>query len=316
MDQNYVLTIGLCGQTSAGKTSFMNAICGGFIGSVSLTRETVNIELVRLRVGAEYNFTLYEKEMIESKNNSYKWFELNNKIEFIIKQPNNPLSSLIGIDLDIIDFPRIDSVDDKYFEILKKNLDRLDILLYITSIESAFTTNNEIELFNEIKNIVNEMNTKKNFITLAIILNKIDNPYDIEHNHIIKYRIPTEIKEQNNIFRISCHKLFIHYLMINKIKRTFLHNEIFNELSKIIKNADVLVDSDMQNNIIMGNLVNFSNIKFNNIINNEDDKNYSGDYDNLIQFIINHEPYNISVMISRYLRRFKRYVIDLIKSNS
>lgn len=314
MAQDHVLTIGLCGQVSAGKTSFMNTLCNGFVGDVSLARATTSAELIQLRIGADDNHLKdYEKEMLESKTNIYKWRRSNDDSVLIIRQPNKPLRSLIGIDLNIIDFPGISSLNDTYLEVLKQYINRLDLLFYITSIETAFNSETEIELFNEIKFIAN-----KNCIQLIILINKMDNPYDIEHNHLIKYVIPKEIKEQNKIYRISCHKMFIHYLKLNKIKRTFMHNDILNELSKIFKSADVLVDTDMQNSITSGNLIDFSNIKYNNSINEEDYKDNSGDYDRLINFIIYSDSYkndNLFVTVSRCWRRLKRYVIDLITSN-
>lgn len=313
MAQEHILTIGLCGQVSAGKTSFMNMLCNGFVGDVSLARATTSAELIQLRIGAENKLKVYEREMLESKNNIYKWRRSVDDSVLTIRQSNNPLQSLIGIDLNIIDFPGISSLNDSYLEILKQYINRLDLLFYITSIETAFNSETEIELFNEIKDIAN-----KNCILLTILINKIDNPHDIEHNHLIKYVIPKEIKEQNKIYRISCHKMFIHYLKLNKIKRTFMHNDILNELSKIFKSADVLVDTDMQNSIISGSLIDFSNIKYNNSINEEENEDNSGDYDKLVNFIIYYDSYkndSLFVSFSRYWRRLKRYVIDLITSN-
>lgn len=298
-----ILTIGLCGQVSAGKTSFLCSLVGGFIGSVSLLRETIKAELFQLRINADFNHNIYEKETLELKKNiENNMYDVNSNIstDIFVRNPDFPLPSFLRKDINIIDFPGInDSADKdgKFLNILFQNLDKLDILIYLTSAETAFTLASETKIFNDIKAKVEEWNKKGNYIHLIIVINKMDNPSDSEINRIIKC-ISDELKEANKFFRISSHKLFLHTLKINNIRRV-IPKDLMNEFIKILNHANVIINSDLASRLKNEQEIDFSSITYNSSIFDER-SDESGDWDNLIYFLqnFNHNLYRNESMFN------------------
>src|SRR5579883_1338127 len=131
------LTIGVCGQVSAGKTSFINALCGGFVGSTSLSRETFQPESIYLSTdGNIQNLQYMESEMIKiRKQNDLSKKDGVFKTEILERNRyEKNLPSYLGRNVRLIDFPGInDSADKegKFYNILIENIVLCDLLIYI-----------------------------------------------------------------------------------------------------------------------------------------------------------------------------------------
>lgn len=290
------LTIGVCGQVSAGKTSFINAFCCGFVGSTSLQRETFEAEVIYLDLEANYNNIIKlenEIESIKTKNENFKKDPNNVNKSLIERNKDKPITSFHGRNIRIIDFPGINDAFDKegkFYNVLTENIKECDILLYLTNAETAFTLSSEVELFNKIRTLVNNVNKTDKNVELIIVVNKFDNPLDSELIKISN-EIPNKIGVKS--FNISSHKLLINTLKVNKVNKQ-INNSVKSEFSKILKNANVNVTKQLINEINSNEQIDFSKLEYNEVLLDTSnnlirlDLN-TGDWNNIIEYISDYD---------------------------
>ena len=248
-------TIALIGEVSSSKSSFLNALTGGFISSVSLQRETFQ------PLSYKFNKTTDRKNIIAAtselseihKQNMAKREALSKNIGNMenemtqLKPVKYDLPMLHDIDnINIIDFPGFNDSDDKNSVFLKalqneSTLKSIDMIIYVTDSTRAFVSASEVKLFTDIKNIVTEEEKKCHYMDLIVLVNKYDNILD-EDLHQIYGRIQQKIEiPANKIFRASNHKMMIHALRRGNHALCVPDFLAKTEIKKIIQNANCMV---------------------------------------------------------------------------
>jgi len=280
-----MLKIGLIGQVSAGKSSLLNALAGCFISNISLRRETFKPEIYQFsKKGSARNYINILQGLDQRHKNNEKMRETINTIKTeslttpnIIADDKTILPSYHSFDFMLIDFPGINDADDtdgKFFKCFESNIDLLDIVIYITSAETAFTLTSELEIFKKIQNLIKVKNDNGIYTDLIICVNK----YDDNDSELEKIYEDISKKTQMNkdqIFRISSHKMFMNICITNNLQYR-LPDCIKQEFKKICKNSEVSINQSIDSTYI-----DFSKIKYHSHIDVKD-KHCIGDIDGLI----------------------------------
>lgn len=256
--------IGLIGQVSCGKTSFLNALAGYPIGNVSLLRETFNPELWEFNSNDNDSYI----EIINGNKKIHKEsVEKRKNIKYLTEQelikplsPKSAKSLLISRNFAVTDYAGInDSSDEnhKFYNVFKNNVYHNSIIIYITNAETAFTLQSEVEAFRKIEKLVKEQNNNGNFTKLLIVVNKYDYE-DEDYDEIINNA--KQIIKNVDFFRISSHHLFINSI---KLSGEYYepHEEFKKEYRKILRTCGI------------------KNIY--------DDIDHTGDFDNLMTYLTN-----------------------------
>lgn len=298
------LTVGVCGQVSCGKSSWVDGFIGAFACATSLSRETCGAESFTLHWlnnhwKPEYSGNIHrlEQTMLAIKELN-KTNKNSNTVAVDITDRTSGNQSIdgtasdmkipchYGFDVKIIDFPGINDsadADGKFFKVLTANIDKCDILIYLTNAETAFTLTSEVDVFKKIEALVNATYAKGKYIKLIIAVNKYDNESKelktifneskLKHDHIKSYRV-------------SSHKLFINTLKIGKVSRD-IPTEHMTEFLKILKNANVNV-GPIKQAIKNKMLIDFSKITYNENIDDlftdtgDNNNDNTGDLDDMI----------------------------------
>lgn len=283
-----IKTILVVGEISAGKSSFINALAGGFVSCVSLLRETFQATKYSFRKSTSHDH-LY-KRACELEKEHQNNLELRNKDTNISNQLQTislPCPPQFN-DIDIIDFPGLkDSGDsqDKFMELIKNYITIADTIFFVTDANSAFTKGSEVTTFNKIKKLIDdELKINLHHIDLLIIVNKYDedpfNTSDDDVNSIyLSISNKLHLKENEPIYRISSHKLVCHLLSSNK---SSLPKFMMTEIKKIFKNGDVSQKSMNLLNRKKGDKLDIIVTKPKEI---ELNNNTSGDWDHLLTYI-------------------------------
>ena len=176
IDMKDNINITFIGEINAGKSSLINSLIGDDLLSVGIRRTTLSntsvISTSTLENNLEHNNCIYL-----SKSNRMDIFFKNNKVCLI---------DTIGLN---------DPCKDKeQYEWFNKNLDKSDIVFFVTSYEKCFSTESEQNAFKKIYYQINEMNKLDHNICLGIILTKIDTK-----NSDKEYK--KQVKEINNFLK-------------------------------------------------------------------------------------------------------------------
>lgn len=310
-----LLTIGFCGQVSAGKSSLINALCVSLNAvSTSILRETFRPELIHLMVNvSDGNIGSLEQETLKIRDLNEKARDSNNIKANAELLDRGSLWSVLGRDIDIIDFPGINDAYDKngeFFNILKQHLNKLNILIYVTQAENCFILNSELEQYNKIKTLVTDLNNVGHYIKLITIVNKYDNPNDVDLNKVF-HKIPAEITP---IYPISSHKLLLSNLkQFKAVKR--IPESLKSEFNKMLLTAQVVLKDELILDIDNNKPIKFSGLEFNNYLKSNKDFNLkivqnNGDWFNFVDVIKTYN-YITELKNSKY-----NYIYALIKSSS
>lgn len=286
------MNIFLIGEVSSGKSSLLNAIAGGIISNASIQRETIDPEIYKFDK-IDKSFQSFKKIsiLLESKHVNNKKFAKTNmqlgdpKIVCDVNGSEILFKSQWNLRrFNIYDFPGLnDSTDssDIFFKSVKTNIDKCDCLLYVTKADSAFISHSEVDGFKKIIDLcIKRYKQTGKLIKVCIIVNKFDNPYDIDMHQItneindklvgIPVRIENDHKDNKNtdfilpirIYRISSHRLLISNIIHNKIDvplSKFLHQEI----KKIFQNANAIITKKQVDSIKSQNKISHNFIEFN-----------------------------------------------------
>jgi GTPase SAR1 family protein len=215
-----MLRIGLIGQVASGKSSFLNALVGELIARTGLSRTTLKPE--------EYSIYSGPDGFAPTDENWYA-------------------SSLVNRECIVTDFPGINDAGDKsgeYFRYISSGISKINILVYITSVETAFTLSSEHNIFQRILDLVNEQNLGGVFTDLLILVNKyeqIDEQENSEYETIIddfrgKYKLYNG--KEVPIFRMSSHSLLCKHIQISgKRPPPTKENGRNTDFAKILRNS-------------------------------------------------------------------------------
>jgi len=242
-------TIFLIGEISSGKSSFLNALAGYPISSVSLQRETFrplgynfsqdkikNLKVNGKKLDAMHNKNLSDRENISNIN-------IDNIKTIDWSSEDIPLLFEHKKKLHLIDFPGINDAEDKtdmFMKCIEENFEMVDLVIYLTDATRAFNSTSEIEHFNKIKKMVNNKNSNGKYTNLIVVDNKFDDIDDDDFKDIykrIQKKITSDDYKINNdrIFKFSSHRYFLKRYINNKVNIKL--PECFKkEIKQILKN--------------------------------------------------------------------------------
>lgn len=240
-------TISILGEVSSGKSSLVNAFCGGFVSSCSLHRETLCPIGITLRENANYDnirLVTNQIEKIKSLNISTKEIQYVNSAGEALRSPEG-LGNLVLIDLPGTN-DSSDS-DGSYVissEIFQNIIHCSDLVIFCTDANSAFLKSSEVEVFNQVRKMVSKENDKGKYTELILVVNKFDSPYDKELNDIYQ-KIPTTLGfDPSKIFKFSSHQFLIEMARSQKLVIP-VPDIMKNELQKILKNTQVNITEEL-----------------------------------------------------------------------
>ncbi|MEM3062686.1 MAG: dynamin family protein [Nitrososphaerota archaeon] len=270
-------TIFIVGEVSSGKSSFVNAISGGFVSNSSLLRETTNPIGIYYESNAPYQNIkdvtsglekIHQENQQKINNLSNLKYEELSKINWI--NENKPLKALNGLtNFRIIDFPGINDANDTntqhFLNTINDNINSADLIIFCTDANSAFIKSSEIETFKKIKNMVENQYNKGFYIDLIIVVNKFDS-FDNDELNKIYNEIPKSIDyTEKKIFKFSSHKFLIEWIRSNKL-RTPIPKFLGQELQKIVKNTNINVTNELKKSVNKENILDGSLIQYNSCI--------------------------------------------------
>lgn len=269
------LTIFLVGEVSSGKSSLLNALSSNFISNASLQRETLNLLTYNFNnKGEESNIETITKDLENiHERNVTNGKELNSAHNITIGEPiiYDNLPSIHDIpNLTIIDFPGLNDSDDKsnvFFKLIEDNISKANLVIYVSDSSNSMINNSEVQSVLKLKELI-ELKKEKihKVIDFVVVVNKFDdfaNDIDI---HEIYERISSKIQmDSSKIFRISSHKLLIDLVKKSESKLP-VPKFMKSEISKILKNAGVVIDRDLKYNIqkrycLLGSQIEYSEIE-------------------------------------------------------
>lgn len=267
------LTIGLIGCISSGKSSFVNALSCGFISNTSVQRETFNATSYvykKNQKSREYldNLTTRMKEIHENNQNKRENIKDidEEKICCMIhaNDDETALPSYLEIDYTLIDFPGLDDSEDntgKFIEVFKTHFNKCHVIIYLTSVDKAFTSNSEVSIFKQIKDIIDKENETGDYIKLIVAVNKFDDLSNSDYNDIYN-RIPNTINiDKKDIFKLSTHKLMVQHLDSYKIKAFKVPKFIKSEFKSMLKNNRIIITHDLKKKFKKKSYISYEDLK-------------------------------------------------------
>lgn len=232
-------TIFFIGEVSSGKSSLVNALACKYVTCVSLQRETFHPTKFCFRKKSDCQETVINLETIHKNNVNCR----ENKAPNNIKQMNivNILKTDDLGEMDIVDFPGLNDgqdTQDKYLQCISDNLNKANMVCFVTDASTAFVKKSEYETFNKVKRMIEmEWEVNRNYIELCVVINKYDNNPEKDDDEDLK-DIYKRILVNNPVYRISSHKLLCHRLLQNK-KSLCVPKFMVNETKKILKDAEI-----------------------------------------------------------------------------
>jgi len=269
------MNIFLIGEVSSGKSSLLNALAGGIISNASMQRETINPEIYEFDV-IDKAYPSFKKmaTILESKHVTNKKFDdktaILNEPKFVCDITGQKIIFKSQFEMGkfyIYDFPGVNDAkndsNDVFFEQVKTQITNCNCLVYVTKAETAFLNQSELTLFKKIVELCDICREKRGKYTqICIVINKFDNPYDIDMDQIAN-QVKSKINNDKiEIYRMSSHRLFLESIVKNNLNvpiPEFLHQEI----KKIFQNATAVITKEQAVSIKKHGKISHKYIKFN-----------------------------------------------------
>ena len=303
------ITLGFIGKVSSGKSSVINSLLQGFGSNVSLQRETFKpIRFVLSKDGSPTKL----REIGDELERQHTENEANRDDIVTLREENlskiidtcsdeSKIFSRLGMnELVFIDFPGLDDAEDssgKFLNVFTNLYSQCNMVVYVTSAESAFRDKSEIELFDKVKRMIEQVNNEGTYIELIVIVNKFDDSDDDDLLEIFD-RIDTKTGEIK-LFKYSAHKVLMNGL---KLPTYIPNKKIRAELRKITRTSGVDFSE--------------SDIDAENCYQYKGEKIFSGDHDNFIGYIDTAKSRLDQLNIDSYLKYngiiFKQMINDNI----
>jgi len=198
------ITIAILGPVSAGKSTFLNALCSNTYSDM-LRRKTTMLPQIYHILNNSVNIDNIDEIYKKNKESNEKILELREekkfdinrdfieihhnieKINHFIVLPNN------NTNYSILDMPGLNcGGDDIYYEYIRKNSNNIDIYLLLIDINSGLNTTDEINI---IKLIVEQIKINSNGY-MYVLINKCD---DISFDD--RYNVTLDDKELNDLYK-------------------------------------------------------------------------------------------------------------------
>lgn len=198
-----MLHIGVIGQVSSGKSSLVNGLVGGFYSEVSLGRKTILPRRYSQTHQPAETQNLDSKLLAAIRNGN-----LTAEEKLLLSQPVDVHAK---IPYTLIDFAGVNDGENKFGDIFlgsfAQNLPHLDIILFVTSSETAFTLSSECAIYEKIVMAIDENRNNGRWQQLIVVFNKydrVDDEYDeIRENALAKMPI-------TDYYVVSAHRLIRH----------------------------------------------------------------------------------------------------------
>lgn len=311
-------TIFLVGEVSSGKSSFLNALVGGYVANASLQRETLRPNyyeffsdagsaLLNKKKGADYAVQKIacslENNHKQNENDRANLNKLNDEDISnlnIICEGNDKLPLGFGLgEFNIIDFPGINDAedkDDKFIKVIEHHIIKADLLIYVTDANSAFQRESEVKSFGKLKAMVQKELDDGHYVDIIVVVNKFDDLGCPDLTDIYK-RLPKHTGlPQDKILRFSSHKMLITNMKQNK-KTLYVPDFSRRELRRILKTANVIVTSDLKKKLESSGKVYYEDIQYeeeldtcdgsssSNNTSTNTEGSYDGDWDKFIGYL-------------------------------
>lgn len=281
------LNIFLVGEVSAGKSSLLNALAGGFISNSSIQRETIYPEIYQFisdKDGKAYPSLKRIAGQLEKKHLKNKTFSSNkekiieeiDKPKIVVDIDGKPIifkSQFSMGDFTINDFPGLNDADDSkgvFFNLVADNIMNCDCLIHVTKAETAFISQSEVNIF---KRLVELCETRKinygQHIEICIVVNKFDDCYNPD-----LVQISNQIHKKLDMDNIPIYRLSSHRLLVENIIKHKLYVPVPKfmrpELETIFRNANVITTKEQKSSIVNQNKIAHKHIIFNENIDCEE----------------------------------------------
>jgi GTPase SAR1 family protein len=220
------IRIAIIGSVSVGKSTLLNALFVEQLSTTKMKRTTVlpslfiEDDLISLKQNIKQikeNIDNKNKELITKTESDVYHLTLKDCsviTNFISKifDITNPINS--NIKLEIFDIPGLDDrkTKDVYFEWVKNNFHRFDIILFMTKIDSGLNTIGEMEILQKIiDNIYDQKNKYNRTVYLIPIINKCDNMFYNSSTQSMEFNESNEeyydmVNQVNNIIETEFRK--------------------------------------------------------------------------------------------------------------
>lgn len=241
----YNIDVAIIGSVSSGKSTFINALFSKFYSETKMTRTTMCPQIYMESDTSDDN--IFEASISANDKSSGKINSINELFEIkhrIGLHNNNPTegqnNNMIeypckkNLRINFHDLPGLNDVEtrDIYYEYVKTNFHKYDIVIYIIDIKSALNTSDEADILNLVFEQIELNKSRYGIMTkLIILINKCDkmiidgnnvilDPDNEEYNELYK-QILRVVNDKNvtnlkySIVPISCENSFIYNLIIN-----------------------------------------------------------------------------------------------------
>lgn len=293
------LTVGVIGEVSRGKTSLINAVLGTIKGACSRQRSTFEAVKYKAKNDISDEILLPNIDLADVGELMKKSHEQRvNNVPVNFNMSTLSYDDMNNIGIDIIDFPGVNDATDteeKFMKLFIMYMHQCDIIIYITSAESAFIQASEVALYKNIVRLIEISNNTGNYITLITVINKYDDKHDED---ILAMYQGLDKNIYTNVFRMSSHQMLINRMYENRIKLS-IPKELKQEFRNIFKNIGTY-DKYMQD-LLKGDdtiVIDFSDDRF---------ANFDGDWDGLLKFINNYKK--------DYQDNSKAHVLKYLQAN-
>lgn len=348
MDTRFCINIPILGPVSVGKSTLVNSLFVDTYSDMKIKRTTMvpqvyheidkldklhDISNIR-----ETNRKINEELINKTENGCILEIDDMKEIEYYVPRVYDLLDLAKNVYLSIYDMPGLNDARTKeiYFEYIRKNFYKFDIILFVVDINSAMNTSDEIDI---LKLILEE--TKRNKIEhdivnyLLILVNKCDSMYidndrlmlEEEHEEMlrqVKKTIIQYIKQINPdlksyILPISCEDSYIYRMYkrnpdtkmdikhFNKFGRYELGKSQWNKLKESEK-KDVVKKFIKQNYVQNLDLCGFNNfkLKLKRILSESNQLGFIQNHTKYqIGLIIDHQKYDISNELSFFIDKYQ-----------
>ena len=248
-----MFTIGLVGEVSSGKSSFLNSLVGQYISNTALLRETYHpYSYILSRHGKDKDVLEFVKQLAKIHEESTKCRADNISVNYEVLELKTIIKCPHFDKIKVIDFPGINDSSDKNLDkIIESNIKNCDLILFITDAKTAFIKSSEVNTYKFIKELVGKEIKRGHYVTCKVIVNKFDDFGSSSLNEIM-FNIPDEI---GKVYKYSSHKQFIETICEYKLICRLMNNYSKKEFMQIVCDANYRVSDQGIKSLKNKNLV-------------------------------------------------------------